>query len=133
GSFAVPTDFRPTTGRKPGRYPLIFAAREGAQGMRFIDRFTRDDVSAKVWWPFTMLLIVLLVLTFPGEHRAIDSRHRDTAAADASLSTRVIAPLVTSAPAGTIAGSLSDQLTEEVRDEILVNDARITAVRIWSA
>jgi hypothetical protein len=33
--------------------------------MRFIDRFTLDDVSAKVWWPFAMVLLVLFVLTFP--------------------------------------------------------------------
>jgi hypothetical protein len=46
--------------------------------MRFIDRFTLDDISAKVWWPFTMLLLVLLVLTFPAENRAIDARRRAT-------------------------------------------------------
>src|SRR5436190_1997211 len=51
--------------------------------MRFIDRFTRDELSAKVWWPFTMVLLVLFVLTFPAEHRAIDAPHRETAAAGA--------------------------------------------------
>jgi len=101
--------------------------------MRFIDRFTRDDVSAKVWWPFTMLLLVALVLTFPGEHRAIDARHRATAAADAALAARVIAPLLANAPNGAVTDDLSGQLTEEVRDEILVNDARIRAIRLWDA
>src|SRR5262245_54288195 len=101
--------------------------------MRFIDRFTRDDVSAKVWWPFTMLLLVLLVLNFPGEHRAIDARHRATADADAALTARVIAPGLTTVPSGTIGGQVGTNLTEEVRDEILVNDARIRAVRIWSS
>ncbi len=101
--------------------------------MRFIDRFTLDDVSAKVWWPFTMVLLVLFVVTFPAEHRAVAARHRDTAAVDAALSQRVIAPSVASASASApITGSLSDSLTEEVRDEILVNDTRIRAVRIWS-
>jgi len=100
--------------------------------MRFFDRFTRDDVSAKVWWPFTMLLLVLLVLTFPGEHRAIDARHRVTAEIDAGLSARVIQPNLASASAATITGTLSQQLTEEVHDEILVNDPRIRAVRLWS-
>jgi hypothetical protein len=101
--------------------------------MRFIDRFTRDEFSAKVWWPFTMVLLVLFVLTFPAEHRAVDARHRETAAVDAALSQRVIQPNLESAPASTsITGTLSNALTEEVHDEILVNDDRIKAVRIWS-
>jgi hypothetical protein len=100
--------------------------------LRFIDRFTRDDVSAKVWWPFTMLLLVALVLTFPGEHRAIDARHRATAATDAALGARVIGPLLANAPSGQITGDLSGQLTEEVRDEILANDARIRGIRLWN-
>jgi hypothetical protein len=40
--------------------------------MGIVGRFTRDEVSAKVWWPFALLLLVLLVLTFPGESRAVD-------------------------------------------------------------
>jgi hypothetical protein len=91
--------------------------------MRFIDRFTRDEFSAKVWWPFTMVLLVLFVLTFPAEHRAVDARHRETAAVDAALSQRVIQPNLESAPASTaITGTVSDALTEQVHDEILVND-----------
>ena len=102
--------------------------------MRFIDRFTRDEFSAKVWWPFTMVLLVLFVLTFPAEHRAVDARHRETAAVDAALSQRVIQPNLESAPASTaITGTLSDALTEKVHDEILVNDDRIKAIRIWSS
>jgi outer membrane biosynthesis protein TonB len=100
--------------------------------MRFIDRFTLDDISAKVWWPFTMLLLVLVVLTFPAENRAIDARRRATSEADAALGARVIAPNLVGAPSGTIEGALGDQLKEEVHDEILVNDARIVAVRLWS-
>jgi hypothetical protein len=104
--------------------------------MRFIERFTRDDVSAKVWWPFTMLLVVLLVLTFPGEHRAIDARHRETAATDAALSDLVIAPLIGQVPQQSITGitgSLDATLMKEISDRILANDARIEAVRIWSS
>jgi hypothetical protein len=100
--------------------------------MRIIDRFTRDDISAKVWWPFTMLLLVALVLTFPGEHRAIDARHRATAATDAALGARVIAPLLANAPTGSISDDLRGQLTDKTRDEILVNDARIRAIRLWN-
>jgi hypothetical protein len=101
--------------------------------MRFFDRFTRDDVSAKVWWPFTMLLLVLLVLTFPGEHRAFDARRRATAEADAALGARVIEPNLGSVSTGTITGGAHDQLAEEIHDEILVNDGRIEAIRLWSA
>jgi hypothetical protein len=102
--------------------------------LRLIDRFTRDEFSAKVWWPFTMVLLVVFVLTFPAEHRAVDARHRDTAAIDAALTQRVIEPDLVSDPApSSITGPLSTSLTEEVGDEILVNDARIVAVRIWSS
>jgi hypothetical protein len=100
--------------------------------MRFIDRFTLDDVSAKVWWPLTMLLLVLLVLTFPAENRAIDASRRDTSETDAALGARVIAPNLADAPPGPIGGSLGDQLKEEVHDEILVNDDRIVAIRLWT-
>jgi hypothetical protein len=102
--------------------------------LRLIDRFTRDEFSAKVWWPFTMVILVVFVLTFPAEHRAVDARHRDTAAIDAALTQRVIGPdLVSDSASSSITGPLSTSLTEEVGDEILVNDARIVAVRIWSS
>ena len=100
--------------------------------MRFIDRFTLDDVSAKVWWPFAMALLVLLVLTFPGEHRAVNARRSETASVDAALAQRVIEPSI--APSGTtaITGPVADQLRQQVRDEILVNDPRIRAIRLWN-
>ncbi len=100
--------------------------------MRFIDRFTRDDISAKVWWPLSMLLLVLVVLTFPAENRAIDASRRATSETDAALAARVIAPNLADASSGPIVGALSDRLKEEVHDEILVNDDRIVAVRLWS-
>jgi hypothetical protein len=100
--------------------------------MRFIDRFTRDEFSAKVWWPFTMVLLVLFVLTFPAEHRAVDALHRETAVVDAALTRRVILPSVAPSASSSITGPLGDVLTEEVNDEILVNDPQIGAVRIWS-
>jgi hypothetical protein len=101
--------------------------------MRFIDRFTLDDVSAKVWWPAAMVLLVLFVLTFPGAHRAMDARRAETAQADAALARRVIEPLITSAGSAAISGPLDEQLRETVRDEILLNDQRIRAIRLWNA
>ncbi len=100
--------------------------------MRFIDRFTLDDVSAKVWWPFAMALLVLLVLTFPGEHRAVNARRSETASADAALAQRVIEPSIASAGTTAITGPLADQLKQRVRDEILVNDPGIRAIRLWN-
>ena len=41
--------------------------------MSLVGRFTKDRVSARVWWPFALLLIAAFVLTFPGEQRAIDA------------------------------------------------------------
>jgi hypothetical protein len=41
--------------------------------MGIVGRFTRDEVSAKVWWPLALILLVLVVLTFPGEGRAVES------------------------------------------------------------
>jgi len=40
--------------------------------MGIVGRFTRDEVSAKVWWPLALLVLVLFVLTFPGENRAVE-------------------------------------------------------------
>jgi hypothetical protein len=76
----------------------------------------------------------LFVLTFPAEHRAVDARHRETAAVDAALSQRVIQPNLEAAPASTaITGTVGDALGEEVHNEILANDDRIKAIRIWSS
>src|SRR5947207_3385667 len=80
--------------------------------MGLIDRFTRDEVSAKIWWPFALLLIVLFVLTFPAANRAAEQRRADVAAwtvavapqveaayrADNSLSPSALASSVDSAP-----------------------------------
>jgi outer membrane biosynthesis protein TonB len=100
--------------------------------MRFIDRFTLDDVSAKVWWPFAMALLVLLVLTFPGEHRAVNARRTETAQADAALAQRVIEPSIASAGTTAVTGPVADQLKMRVRNEILANDPRIRAIRLWN-
>ena len=40
--------------------------------MGIVGRFTRDKVSAKIWWPFAVLLLALFVLTFLGEDRLED-------------------------------------------------------------
>jgi hypothetical protein len=99
--------------------------------MGLLDRFTRDELSAKVWWPFALVLIVLLVLTFPGESRAID--HAQRGASDRAIAL-ITGPLV--ADAGDISGPVSTDRAQRLRDALapqLANDPRIEAVRLWSS
>ncbi len=91
--------------------------------MRFIDRFTRDEVSAKVWWPLALLCLVALVGTIPAANRAADQVRNETAARVAAFSTDVLQPLIT-------AGATSEQLTAAAQQQI-AGDPRLTAVRIW--
>ena len=91
--------------------------------MRFLDRFTRDEVSAKIWWPFALLCIVALVASAPLANRSAEQT-RDAEAYRAALqSDASIAPLTT---AGATAGELAPTL-----EAIAANDPSVTAVRIW--
>ncbi|MGE5226309.1 MAG: hypothetical protein ACM3OO_05490, partial [Planctomycetaceae bacterium] len=88
-------------------------------------------MSAKVWWPFALVLIVLLVLTFPGESRAID--HAQRGASDRAIAL-ITGPLV--ADAGDISGPISEDRAQRLRDALapqLANDPRIQAIRLWSS
>ena len=99
--------------------------------MGLLDRFTRDELSAKVWWPFALVLIVLLVLTFPGESRAID--HAQQGASDRAIAL-ITGPLV--ADAGDVSGPITEDRAQRLRDALapaLANDPRIQAVRLWSS
>ena len=96
------------------------------------DRFTRDEVSSWVWWPATMILLVLLVLTFPGENRAIDERRADAAVRAWSLATGTIAPALDGAPAEPIGGEASSVLDAAVSEHVLAEPWTDT-VRIWGA
>jgi hypothetical protein len=88
-----------------------------------IDRFTRDEASAKVWWIAALVLIVAFVLTFPGQDRAIQ-RSRSQVAADATaLVADVIDPIVTAD------GDPTDVLTDDVAQEV----PGVTAVRLWAS
>ncbi|HLB39656.1 MAG TPA: hypothetical protein VJM84_04315 [Actinomycetota bacterium] len=91
--------------------------------MRIIDRFTRDEVSAKIWWPLTLLCLVALVLTIPGSNRAVERVRTDTAAEAAAFSADVLQPLI----AG---GAAVDELTV-VAQQRVASDPRLSAVRIW--
>ncbi len=97
--------------------------------MALLDRFTRDELSAKVWWPFALVLIVLLVLTFPGQSRAIADAQ--DGAADRAVAL-ITGPLV--ANAGSVSGPITADRAQRLRDALapaLADDPRIQAVRLW--
>lgn len=52
-----------------------------------LDRFTLDEVSAKIWWPLAMVALVALVLTVPAANHAADRARRESAARAIVLST----------------------------------------------
>src|SRR5436309_664568 len=44
----------------------------GTSQLNIVDRFTRDRVSELFWGTLTIIMLVLVGLTFLGEHRAVD-------------------------------------------------------------
>jgi hypothetical protein len=79
-----------------------------------------------------MILVVLLVLTFPGENRAIDERRDDAAVRAWSLATGTIAPALDGAALAPIGGEASSTLGAEVSEHVL-GDPWTDTVRIWDA
>ncbi|HEX6844510.1 MAG TPA: hypothetical protein VF235_05280, partial [Actinomycetota bacterium] len=94
------------------------------------DRFTRDEVSAKVWWPFALLLIVLLVLSFPLRNSLVESA-RDEGTADAvALVQQVVSPVL----AGTdLSVPLGDEQASALRASIRTANTLAAAItiRLW--
>lgn len=98
-----------------------------------IDRFTRDEVSAWVWWPAALLLIVGVVLTVPGEQRAVDRREREAIAVAPSAVAGVLEPILLDAgPDGVIEGAVADRLRLAAVERILTT-GWVEAVRVWGA
>jgi hypothetical protein len=93
--------------------------------LRFLDRFTRDEVSAKVWWPFALVCIVVLVASAPLANRSAQQARDDEAYRAASLSIDSIEPLTT---AGATAAELTPTLAA-----LAATDPAVTAVRVWDA
>jgi hypothetical protein len=99
-----------------------------------VDRFTRDETSAKVWWPFAMLLVVVFVLSFWGQNRAVDQAREEGATDAAALVIAAVHPIVTNADlTRPLSKPTDDAVTEVVTDDLLTEDARITAVRLWAS
>ncbi|MEX0985578.1 MAG: hypothetical protein WD096_11110 [Actinomycetota bacterium] len=98
-----------------------------------IDRFTRDDVSAKVWWPLAMLLVVLFVLTFPARGRDRDDAFDGTASLGASLVRDIVTPAYAHPGApGALSAQETARLDDVVTDDILEEVASVDAVRLWA-
>jgi hypothetical protein len=93
--------------------------------VKFIDRFTLDDVSASVWWPATLVALVAFVLTFPFGNRAVDDARADAAARAAAVSRSQIQPLVNRS-------LQSDELGPELA-AIVADDPTWSAVRVWGS
>ncbi|HVQ21676.1 MAG TPA: hypothetical protein VMT36_00240, partial [Candidatus Saccharimonadia bacterium] len=93
--------------------------------MRFFDRFTRDEVSAKIWWPLALLCIVALVVSVPLANRAADQAREHTSLRAAQSSYASIQPL-------TAAGATATDLVP-VLEQLAANDPTVAAVRVWDA
>lgn len=89
-----------------------------------LDRFTLDEVSAKIWWPLAMVALVALVLTVPAANHAADRARRESAARATVLSTSQIEPLTTN---GTTVADISAALSR-----IQAANPGYDAIRLWS-
>jgi hypothetical protein len=88
------------------------------------DRFTLDEVSAKIWWPLAMVALVALVLTVPAANHAADRARRESAATAIRLSSQQIQPLTSS-------GASVDEISAALA-RIQQANPEYNAVRVWS-
>jgi hypothetical protein len=95
----------------------------GGARISVFDRFTLDEVSAKIWWPLAMVALVALVLTVPAANHAADRARRENAATAIVLSAKQIEPLVLSGVGPT---DMSTALTR-----IQQANPQFGAVRLW--
>ncbi len=104
--------------------------------MRLIHRFTRDDISAWVWWPLAIGLTALCLLTIPGERRAVDRARFAVADGAVEVANRVLSPMLDRVgQVGQVSGALDDATAHAFRDAIrdqVMSDPRITVVRLWT-
>jgi hypothetical protein len=97
----------------------------GGHSISVLDRFTLDEVSAKIWWPLAMVALVALVLTVPAANHAADRARRESAARAIVLSTSQIEPLTTN---GTAVADLDTALAR-----IQAANPGYDAIRLWSS
>ncbi len=108
---------------------LETGAWEGPVGL--FDRFTRDEVSAKVWWPFALLFIVLAVATFRMQNLAVDQRRVDASAWATSVIRDGLEPSVATSD---VTRSLNDPQVEALNAALapVLVEGSVEAVRVWS-
>jgi hypothetical protein len=101
--------------------------------LSLFDRFTRDEISQWIWWPATMLLVVLFFLTFPGQNRAADAERERATTRAAAYARDVIAPLTgdqtISAP---FDPEVAGQLDRSV-GSLVLSDPNVEVVRVWAS
>jgi hypothetical protein len=101
--------------------------------LSLFDRFTRDEISQWIWWPATMLLVVLFFLTFPGQNRAADAERERATTRAAAYAGDVMAPLTgdetISAP---FDPEVAGQLDRSVGSLVLA-DPNVEVVRVWAS
>jgi hypothetical protein len=101
--------------------------------LSLFDRFTRDEISQWIWWPATMLLVVLFFLTFPGQNRAADAERERATMRAAAYARDVIAPLTgdetISAP---FDPEVAGQLDRSIGSLVLA-DPNVEVVRVWAS
>jgi hypothetical protein len=97
-----------------------------------IDRFTRDEVSAKVWWPVALFFVVLVVASFRLENMAKDDRRTEASAWAGDAIANVVEP---SLPVTAIERPLDDDVSEQLTADLAPILARgsVSAVRVWTA
>src|SRR6476619_2167472 len=96
----------------------------GGAHISVFDRFTLDEVSAKIWWPLAMVALVALVLTVPAANHAADRARRENADRAVVLSTRQIQPLAS--------GGATQTELDAALARIQAANPSYEAVRLWS-
>jgi hypothetical protein len=90
-----------------------------------LDRFSRDEVSAKIWWPLALLGVIALALSFPIANRAADRTRADAAVEALRVSDATLQPL-------TSAGASTAEISQAAR-AIVAAEPTLSAVRVWDA
>jgi len=96
----------------------------GGARISVFDRFTLDEVSAKIWWPLAMVALVALVLTVPAANHASDRARRESGATAIVISTQQIQPLT--------ANGASNTELDAALARIQAANPSYDAVRLWN-
>jgi hypothetical protein len=99
--------------------------------MHVVDRFTRDEASAKVWWPFALLLIVLVVLSFPARNRAIATERDEATDAASAIVTGTVFPAMSGLDPSDLSDAEAAELDATLHDDVLEEEPLVTTIRLW--